>query len=202
MPIARIERKRNRDQSGVPVKKLNLNNLRILAALPMFALASCVAAPEPAPPPVSQPAPTPTTAPVQQPMAAPPANWIDAPATPGDWIYRGTAGGSQALFGTNSAEPVLTLQCSRAAGQVLLVRRGDATGPVPMRIMTETESRAVTVAPDRGSVPSLVVNIPARDGLLDAMAISKGRFAVEIVGLPTLYVPSWPEISRVIEDCR
>jgi hypothetical protein len=127
---------------------------------------------------------------------------MDARATPGDWTYRATTGGSQALFGGGGAGTLLTLQCSRDSGQVLLVRRGDATGPVPMRILTETESRAVTGTPDRGSSPSLVVSIPARDGLLDAMAISKGRFALETVGLDTLYVPSWPEITRVIEDCR
>ena len=44
--------------------------------------------------------------------------------------------------------------------------------------------------------------LPARDPLLDAMAFSKGRFAVEVAGLPTLYLPSWIEVSRVIEDCR
>ena len=33
-------------------------------------------------------------------------------------------------------------------------------------------------------------------------AFSKGRFAIETPGLATLYVPSYPEITRVIEDCR
>lgn len=127
---------------------------------------------------------------------------MDAPATPGDWTYRQTTGGSQALFGNGTSGTLLTLQCSRTAGQVLLVRPGDATGPVPMRIMTESETRTVTGTPDRGSTPSLVVSLAARDRLLDAMAISKGRFAVETAGLPTLYPPSWPEVTRVIEDCR
>jgi hypothetical protein len=34
------------------------------------------------------------------------------------------------------------------------------------------------------------------------MALSKGRFAVQTLGLPALYIPAWPEITRVIEDCR
>lgn len=179
---------------GFRLPGLSLPGL-VLASL---AIASCVPTPEKAPPPVSQPAPT--TAPA--PIAAPPANWMDAPATPGDWSYRQTAGGSQALFGNGASGNLLTLQCSRDVRQVLLVRPGDATGPVPMRILTETESRAVTGTPERGSIPSLVVSMAARDQLLDAMAISKGRFAVETAGLPTLYAPSWPEITRVIEDCR
>jgi len=34
------------------------------------------------------------------------------------------------------------------------------------------------------------------------MAFSRGRFALETAGQETLYLPSWPEISRVVEDCR
>jgi hypothetical protein len=44
--------------------------------------------------------------------------------------------------------------------------------------------------------------LAASDPLLDAMAFTKGRFAVETAGQETLYVPAYPEISRVIEDCR
>jgi len=70
---------------------------------------------------------------------------------------------------------------------------------VSMRVLTETTSRVLDAAPDGGSVAAV---LPARDPLLDAMAFSKGRFAVEVAGLPTLYLPSWIEVSRVIEDCR
>ena len=47
-----------------------------------------------------------------------------------------------------------------------------------------------------------IVPIAAADKLLDAIAFSRGRFALEAAGQETLYLPSWPEISRVIEDCR
>lgn len=127
---------------------------------------------------------------------------MDVPATPGDWTYRATPGGSQALFGRSQAEALLTIQCTRNAGQVLIVRPGNAAAPVPMRILTETQVRALTASPNRGELPSLIASLPARDPLLDAMALSKGRFAVETAGLPTIYAPSWPEVSRVIEDCR
>lgn len=183
-----------------------MKKLRALATLPSITVACLAAASCVPPPPEKTPAPTlkstsvPTPAPAN--VITAPKNWMDAPATPGDWSYRLTAGGSQALFGNDVSGTQLTLQCSRDAGQVLLVRRGDAAGPVPMRILTESESRAVTGTPDRGAVPSLVVSIPTRDRLLDAMAISKGRIAVETPGLPTIYAPSWPEITRVIEDCR
>jgi hypothetical protein len=50
--------------------------------------------------------------------------------------------------------------------------------------------------------PVIAATLTARDALLDAMAFSRGRFAIETQSLPTLYVPSWPEVSKVIEDCR
>jgi hypothetical protein len=31
---------------------------------------------------------------------------------------------------------------------------------------------------------------------------SRGRFAVETDGLPTLVLQTWPEPARVVEDCR
>ena len=39
--------------------------------------------------------------------------------------------------------------------------------------------------------------LPGRSGI-----DSDGTDINPATGLPTLYVPSWPEISRVIEDCR
>ena len=68
-----------------------------------------------------------------------------------------------------------------------------------MRILTETTTRLLDAEP---SGANLAVSLSARDSLLDAMAFSKGRFAVEATGQPTLYLPSWIEVSRVIEDCR
>ena len=40
------------------------------------------------------------------------------------------------------------------------------------------------------------------DAVLDQLAYSRGRFAVEVQGQETLIVPAWAEISRVIEECR
>lgn len=48
----------------------------------------------------------------------------------------------------------------------------------------------------------VATRVDADDPILDAMAITKGRFAIETPGLPTLYIPAWVEVSRVIEDCR
>jgi hypothetical protein len=47
-----------------------------------------------------------------------------------------------------------------------------------------------------------VAALSPRDTLLDWMAFSRGRFMVQSSGAPTLYVPAWPELARVVEDCR
>jgi hypothetical protein len=48
----------------------------------------------------------------------------------------------------------------------------------------------------------VTVTLPARAPVLDAMAYSRGRFVVEVAGLTPSYLPAWPEVARVVEDCR
>lgn len=184
--------------------RLNLGHLR--AALPfaaVAALAGCV------PPPASPPTPSPTPAPAPQPTVAPPQiptptydNWMDAPQTPGDWHYEVTPTGGVARFGPSQSEARFSMVCDRTRGTVSLVRAGSAPVAVAMRIRAEAGDRTLDAVPSGGQPPSLVATLPANDPFLDWMAFSKGRFAVEVHGLDTLYVPAWPEVSRVIEDCR
>jgi len=47
-----------------------------------------------------------------------------------------------------------------------------------------------------------VISLPSNLSLLDAMALSKGKFAIGAEGMAPLTLPSWAEVSRVIEDCR
>jgi hypothetical protein len=71
-----------------------------------------------------------------------------------------------------------------------------------MRVMTEFQERALDAVPMRSDPATIVARVSVQDTLLDAMAFSKGRFAIEIAGMRTLYIPSYPEVTRVIEDCR
>ncbi len=110
------------------------------------------------------------------------------------------AGQSTARFGTD----VLVLRCNRDAGAIMLSRSGSVpSGEVPMTILTSSSAPRPLNGSALESRPGVVtVAIAARDPILDAMAFSRGRFAIETMGLPTLYVPSWSEVSRVVEDCR
>ena len=96
----------------------------------------------------------------------------------------------------------LILTCDRNAGTITLLRQGTGRGQVPVTIMAGDIARPFSGTPVAGPPPAIAVTFRGADNFLDAMAFSRGRFAVETAGLPTLYVPSWPEVSRVIEDCR
>jgi len=163
-----------------------------------LALGSCVdqrVIPQTRPAPA--PAPTSPSAwrPAPVPSAPPPTSWADNPATRGDWRWSEEGGQSVARF----AGGRLVLRCAGS----LRIERAEAglntTSAATMRIVTQTQARTFSAVPQRGYY---AIDLPPRDPLLDAMAFSKGRFAVEVSGLPTLYVPSWAEVSRVIEDCR
>jgi len=120
------------------------------------------------------------------------------PITPGDWQWTASARQSVARF----AGGRLTMSCDIASHTMTISRNEPGatfSGPVLMTVITQTQMRPFHAEARSGSVS---VSVPARDGLLDAMAFSRGRFAVEVTGFTALYVPSWTEISRVIEDCR
>jgi hypothetical protein len=128
---------------------------------------------------------------------------MDAPQTPGDWFYIPQTNASIAAFGPAERQPLFALRCDRASHAISVGRTSASTVPQPMTIRTESVTRTFSANPAQGSVEHLVAtSVPAADSVLDAIAFSKGRFAVEVSGEPTLYLPSWPEITRVIEDCR
>lgn len=161
--------------------------------LSLLTLSACVAPPEAPPPPAPVSAPPP---PRPAPPPPPPADWRDRALTSGDWSYRRTATGGEALYGNDPAAPRLALRCVRASGQVLLAWPGVATATLAIRTTETAATRTGQL-----TTTELQLAFPARDPLLDQMAFSRGRFMLT-AGTATLILPSWPEIARVIEDCR
>lgn len=160
-----------------------------LAAL----LAGCVPQPPaspPAPPPAAPP-PAPTPPP---PPAEAPGDWRDAPLSPGEWRYD-NQGRSIAYYGPPAA-PSLALRCD--GGAVALTRSGGDGGQT-LTITTTFGERTVR-AETQGT--SAVATLSAGDPLLDQIAFSRGRFMVQGGGGAPLFVPAWPELARVVEDCR
>lgn len=176
----------------------------------LLALAACVP-PAPEPTPVPSPTPTQAPAPDPEPSYAPPQvvtpsydDWMDAPQTPGDWSYTPESEETLAVFGTaRTPEGVeLIVACNLATRRVAIGRKGSGTGQVEMLVRTETRDRVLTARPVESRAPLLVAELAASDPLLDAIAFSKGRFAVDVAGAAPIYVPAWTEITRVVEDCR
>ncbi|MWV28449.1 hypothetical protein [Aurantiacibacter rhizosphaerae] len=181
------------------------------ALLGTFALAACVP-PSPEPTPVPTPMATTAQQPTNpQPSSAPQQvvtptfdNWMDRPQTPGDWRYTADPGETLAVFGTDATPQgvKMLLACNRATGRVGIARQGTANGQVEMLIRTETQDRRLTANPVSSRAPMVVAELASSDPLLDAIAFSKGRFMVQVAGMEPVYAPAWPEITRVIEDCR
>jgi len=175
-----------------------MRRLSSLAPLVALVVAGCV--PRVAPPPAPAPAPRLASTPAPAPSPAPTGDWRDWPLTPGDWTYRQTAGGGVSTFGVAGSAPAVTLSCERAARRVTLVRAGATAGAPAMTIVTTSATRTLPSRPDGAG--GMAASVVASDSLLDAIGYSRGRFVIEQAGLPTLVVPSWPEIERVVEDCR
>lgn len=169
------------------------------SALAALALASCVSAP-PRPAPVAPAPPPPPPAPVTAPAPAPLADdWRDWPLTPGTWRYAPDSRGTRAMFGAGG-DALVVLRCDRAERRMYLSRTGTAVTPFTVR--TSSVSRAVAVQPTGGSQPYVAGALATNDPLLDAMAFSRGRFVIQQQGAPTLVIPAYAEVGRVIEDCR
>lgn len=162
-------------------------------ALPLM-MAAC-AAPQVVPPAAPLPRPAPSPQPAPPPPAPAYKDWRDAPQTPGDWRHEAGV----ARFGPASGT-LFAIACNRSAGTVSLIRTGTSSVSVPMTIVTSSETRPLSAEP--AGKDQLAATLRAHDALLDAMAFSRGRFAVEVNGLPTLYLPAWAEVGRVVEDCR
>ena len=156
-----------------------------MRVFPVFvALAACSAAAS------AQTAPTPKPA-IDYGIAIP---------VPGSWRYAAIPGGSQAAFAANQAAPLMTLSCNRANRRVSISRPAAGVAPF-LYVWTSSTSRNVP-ASFNPATRLITADLSAYDKLLDALAFSRGRIVVGPSTGGTLVAPQWPDIARVVEDCR
>ncbi len=172
------------------------------AAILPIAVAAC-AQPE-APRPAPRPAPPPPRPAPPLPVAAG-QDWRDWALTPGDWTYlRPEAGHSYAHFGRPDGWTV-ELACD-AHARMMTLSIASAPGVQSMTIRTSSVARTLPIAvfARADGNPFMVdrAQLAVADPLLDAMGFSRGRFVIERTGQPPLVIPAWPEILRVVENCR
>ena len=136
------------------------------------------------------------------PLAAQPAQTDLTFASPlaGAWRYTPVAGGSEASFLTPAGASQVTVRCTRATRRVAILKPS-SPGASSLWVWTSLQSRTVpaTFDPATGLTSA---ELSAFDGLLDAMASSAGRLGFSTPGAAPLVVPAWPDVARVIEDCR
>lgn len=164
----------------------------------LIGLAACSAPP---PPPAPQAPPPPQPVAVASPPAAQPTgDWTDWPLAAGDWVYRQDELSTFAQFGEVGAKPLLTIQCVKARKMIFISPRTGSPETVTIRTSSLTRNLPTQLA----RTHSVDVSAPVEGTapILDAMIFSRGRFAIEVSGQTPLAIPSWPEIGRVVEDCR
>lgn len=181
-----------------------------LAGLPLV-LAACSSPP---PPRVSPPAPVATAAAAPGLSAAPaaplspavsrqPADWTDWPLAQGRWDYRRDARGSLALYGVPGRDALITLRCDIQRGRLYLSRAKEnaaPAGPLTLRSSAALKTFAAQVVSDNAAY--IAAEIRPGDDILDAVAYTRGRIAIETSGQQSIAIPVWSELPRVIEDCR
>jgi hypothetical protein len=123
-----------------------------------------------------------------------------ASVLPGSWSYSPVTGGTEAVFRDASARPQLFIRCTRATRGVTISKPASAPASA-LNVWTSSTSRNLGVRFDPATA-RISAELATYDALLDAIAYSRGRFAVSASGGPQLVLPAWPEALRPIEDCR
>lgn len=123
-------------------------------------------------------------------------------ATPiaGNWTYASTGDSSEARFIDASANPQLIVRCTHSTRQVTIAKAATAAAP-SINVWTSSLTRSVP-ANYNAAAGQIAFSLTNYDPLLDALSNSRGRMGFSVGTQPALVVPAWPEIARVVEDCR
>jgi hypothetical protein len=127
-------------------------------------------------------------------------NFSVAIPTPGNWSYVRGADGGEAYFRDPTGRSQLIIRCARSQRRVTIAKPASGAAAA-MNVWTSAGQRAIPASFDPATA-LLSVALPAFDGFADDIAFSRGRLGAGVAGAPALVVPAWPEVARVIEDCR
>jgi hypothetical protein len=124
----------------------------------------------------------------------------DATPIAGSWSYAQAVDGSEAVFANSAGSPQLWIHCTRASRRVTMFRPATTAAPF-LNVWTSSQVKNVASSYNPGT-GRLTIDLANYDPLLDAIVSSRGRVGFTIGTQPSLVVPPWAEIARVIEDCR
>jgi hypothetical protein len=84
---------------------------------------------------------------------------------------------------------------------LVTLSRTSAAPASSFSLWTSSATRSLGATFDQRS-GRVIAQVSANDPLLDAIAFSRGRFALSMPGFPPLVLPAGPELAHVFEDCR
>lgn len=119
-------------------------------------------------------------------------------------MYRNDDRGTRALFGPVGQDAAFVIRCAMPQRRIYLSVQGRAAPGERSAVTIRTSSTMRTlVARSTGADDRYwAAELETRDAILDAMAFSRGRFALQLTDGSEWIIRPWPELSRVIEDCR
>lgn len=130
-------------------------------------------------------------------------DWRDIPRASGTWVYREDKRGSLALYGEPDSEALFLVRCNRANRRIYFSRAGQiANGTGSMAFTATHGGQSYTAQNSSGATPYIVAATGATDAYLDTIAFSRGSIAVTVTGQSMIVIPTWPEMTRIFEDCR
>ena len=135
-------------------------------------------------------------------VAARPAaqDFSHSPVAAGSWAYRPVPGASQAYFMDSTGTIRLFVSCSIPT-RTVTISRTSAAPAATMTVWTSTMERTFAARFEPGA-KRVSASLTGASPLLDAIAFSRGRFAISMPGFAPLVVAPGPEAARAIEDCR
>ena len=137
---------------------------------------------------------------IAQTTTAAATDFSNSPLLPGSWSYLAVPGGSNARFTDSTGTIRVSFGCNKASRGVTIARTSAAPAAT-LSIWTSTSSRSQPAMFEQGA-QRVIATFNAQDTMLDAIAFSRGRFTVSMPGAPAFVIPTGPEPSRIIEDCR
>ncbi len=132
-------------------------------------------------------------------ISAPPGFDLEqASPQSGSWSYSTQPGVSDAVFMDARGQSRVRLRCTKSVRRVSIsTAAAAATGT--LTLLTSAGQRSLAA---RFEAMQIIADVPAMDAVLDAVAFSRGRFALLVGGAAPVVVPTAPEIGRIVEDCR
>jgi hypothetical protein len=174
-----------------------------LSAAALFTLTTCAAPqalpPQPTRPPVNNTVLLPPVVKTPE-IVQPTGHWTDWPMEDGAWTYARDDRGSVAQYTAKDKAALVILRCDKGRSRIYLVRAATTAGTITVRTSSVSKTLPAHIT---GTKPTYAVtDLVFADPILDAMAFSRGRIAVELPDTQNIAIPVWSEIGRVVEDCR